>query len=197
MKKIILIAALILSMSSAAMAQVKFGVKGGVNVTNMSLSSDVLDKSNNAGFFLGPTVKFTLPIVGLGLDASLLYDQRSADISVQGTGNQVNRTLKSEQLIVPVNLRGTIGVGDMASLLLYTGPQVGVNLSDDIEEIDWKWKNTSFSWNFGAGVMLMSHLQISANYNIMFGKTGEINTSELVKLDGKEHAWQLGLAYYF
>lgn len=200
MKKIILIAALVMSLSSTAMAQVKFGVKGGVNVTNMSLSSEVLDKSNNAGFFIGPTVKFTLPIVGLGIDGSLLYDQRSAEVSGKGTGNTVSTKLKSQQLVIPVNARYDIGLGETASLLLFTGPQFGFNLSDDVDEIDWKWKNTSFSWNFGAGVMLLNHLQLSANYNLSLGKTGEFSIANAVKEgvgDGKEHAWQIGLAYYF
>lgn len=195
MKKIILIAALF-CVTLVSQAQIKFGVKGGVNVTSMSLSSDALSKSNNAGFYLGPTVKFNLPLVGLGIDASLLYDQRSADVSVENTSVPFESTVTSKQLVVPVNLRGTIGLGDMASLLFYTGPQVGVNLSDDIDEIDWKWKNTSFSWNFGAGVMLLKHLQINANYNLMFGKTGEFSLSDVAG-SGKEHAWQIGLAYYF
>ena len=68
-----------------AQAQFKFGLKGGLNITDMSFSSDVLESSNRAGFFIGPTVKFTLPIVGLGVDASALYDQREAN--VKGTDN--------------------------------------------------------------------------------------------------------------
>ena len=54
-----------------AKSQVKFGVKGGLNVTNMSFSSKDIDKSNRSGFFIGPSVKFTIPIVGLGIDRSI------------------------------------------------------------------------------------------------------------------------------
>ena len=58
MKKIFtIIAVACLAVATPSQAQVKFGVKGGVNVTNMSLDSDMLDKSNNAGFFSGPTLK--------------------------------------------------------------------------------------------------------------------------------------------
>ena len=73
MKKIfttaVLAAAMLFSANSAE-AQVKFGIKGGLNVTSMSLDSKVLDAENRAGFFIGPTLKFTLPVVGLGIDAS-------------------------------------------------------------------------------------------------------------------------------
>ncbi|MBR1688498.1 MAG: porin family protein [Prevotella sp.] len=178
-------------------AQVSFGLKGGLNVTSMSLSSDVLDASNQAGFFIGPTVKFTLPVVGLGIDASALYDQRSAEI--KGT----NDKLKSQSIQIPVNLRYGVGLGDLASVYFFAGPQFGFGLGDKEKTLagvgEWTLKSSNFSVNVGLGVMLINHLQLSANYNIACGKTGDVNvlntTTSLVK--GKANAWQIGLAYYF
>ena len=70
MKKIFtsMVVALMLMATTTAQAQVKLGLKGGLNVTQMSLSSDVIDKSNQTGFFVGPTVKLTLPLIGLGIE---------------------------------------------------------------------------------------------------------------------------------
>ena len=59
-------------------AQVKFGLKAGINATDMKFNTSVFKADNRIGFFAGPTVKFTLPIVGLNVDASALYDQREA-----------------------------------------------------------------------------------------------------------------------
>ncbi|MBR2017736.1 MAG: outer membrane beta-barrel protein, partial [Prevotella sp.] len=83
MKKLLSTLLLVVAIFAAttAQAQIKFGVKGGLNVTDMSLSADVIDKSNQTGFFIGPTVKFTLPLVGLGIDAAALYDQRDAELN--------------------------------------------------------------------------------------------------------------------
>mgnify|MGYP003093997070 CR=1 FL=1 len=91
-----LLVAVGLMSATTASAQVQFGVKAGVNVTNMSLDKEVLDASNRVGFFVGPTVKFTLPVVGLGIDASALYDQREAKVSVDGVQDVVDteQTLK-------------------------------------------------------------------------------------------------------
>lgn len=113
MKKLITVFACVVGMlltATTAQAQIDFGVKGGLNVTNMSLSNDVLDASNRAGFFFGPTVKFTLPIVGLGVDASALYDQRSA--KVENAGKE-DKTIKQQQIAFPVNLRYGFGLGDV------------------------------------------------------------------------------------
>ena len=76
MKKVLFIAlAAITSLfatPAGAQEPLKFGVKAGLNVTDMKFNSDVFDKTNQAGWFIGPTVKFTLPVVGLGMDVSLL-----------------------------------------------------------------------------------------------------------------------------
>ena len=61
-----------------AEAQVRFGVKGGINLTNLSFEKDnYYNIGNKAGFHIGPTLMYSLPIKGLGLDAAVMYDQRS------------------------------------------------------------------------------------------------------------------------
>lgn len=84
MKKVLSVLMVVAAMMFAtnANAQIKFGLKGGLDVTNMSLSNDVFDASNKTGFFVGPMVKVTIPIVGLSFDAAALYDQKEAKVSV-------------------------------------------------------------------------------------------------------------------
>lgn len=193
--------------TTAVQAEVKFGLKGGLNVTSMSLSSELLDASNRAGFFIGPTVKFTLPIVGLGIDASALYDQREAKVKVS---NVESNTLKTQSINIPINLRYGIGLGSSASVFIFAGPQFGFNVGSKTQEIyegiaDWKLKTSNFSVNVGLGFMLLNHLQVSANYNIACGKTGEVTlgnvassvTKGLTDSNGRANAWQIALAYYF
>lgn len=202
MKKLITAAMLLMAMAwtTAAQAQVQFGLKGGLNVTNMSLSKDVVESSNQCGFFIGPTLKFTLPIIGLGVDASALYDQRSAKISESGT-NTGEQTIKQEQIAIPINLRYGVGLGSMASIYFFAGPQFGFNVGDKEKKLDfgeWQLKSSNFSVNVGAGVMLVKHLQLSANYNIACGKTGDVTVGSTVKAaTGKANAWQIAAAYYF
>ncbi len=183
-------------------AQIKFGVKGGLNMSSLSVSGKVIDKSNNIGFYLGPTVKFSLPLTGLGLDVSALYNQYSSDVTVDAGNEQITRenaTLTVKQLAIPVNVRYGVGLGSLASIYAFAGPQFAFNLADDISSIDWKWKNTYLSVNVGVGVSLLKHLQASVNYNIGCGKSGETSASGAVRqaFNAKSNAWQLGVAYYF
>lgn len=205
-----IVAATMLFSTSSAQAQVKFGLKGGLNVTNMSLNSEVFDADNQTGFFIGPTVKFTLPIVGLGIDASALYDQRDAKIIVEDNGASVESKIKNQSINIPINLRYGVGLGSTASVYLFAGPQFGFNVGDKNQSLfkdmgEWRLKSSTFSVNVGLGAMLLSHLQISANYNIACGKTGETTVSSALgelaqsaaKKRGRANAWQIGLAYYF
>ena len=205
-----IVAATMLFSTSSAQAQVKFGLKGGLNVTNTSLNSEVFDADNQTGFFIGPTVKFTLPIVGLGIDASALYDQRDAKITVEDNGASVESKIKNQSINIPINLRYGVGLGSTASVYLFAGPQFGFNVGDKNQSLfkdmgEWRLKSSTFSVNVGLGAMLLSHLQISANYNIACGKTGETTVSSALgelaqsaaKKRGRANAWQIGLAYYF
>ena len=204
MKKIFTLVVLLATMTVAVQAQVKFGVKGGLNLTTMKFDKDVANKSNQAGFFIGPTVNFTLPVVGLGVDASALFDQRSAKI------DGADETLKQQSIQIPVNLRYGFGLGNTASVYVFAGPQFGFAIGDKVanvvdDALDWRLKDSNLSANVGLGLMLLNHLQISANYNIALGTTGEFEVVNAVAgtawntVTGKTkaNAWQISVAYLF
>lgn len=206
MKKIIVSLLVIASlfMVLPANAQAKLGIKGGVDVTEFSLNTNVFNTSNRLGYFIGPTLKMNLPVVGLGLDISALYDRR--DTKILGLGTVSDVTVKHEQIMVPVNLRYTIGLGSQFNIFGFAGPQVAFNLGDQTKTrpeqmIEWTLRSSNFSVNAGAGLTLGGHLQVSANYNIIVGKTGDITYKDIQEriLTKKTSAnsWQLALAYFF
>ena len=209
MKKIISSALLVLSFLFSipvhADEPLKFGVKAGLNVSDFYFDSEVFDKTNQAGWFFGPMVKFTLPIVGLGMDASVLYDYRAAKLDYA----TMTQTVKQQQIAIPVNARYSIGLGSMASVFIFGGPQVAFNIGE--KEYQWNMKstyalkNSNFSVNLGFGVTAFKHLQVSANYNIACGKTGHATwksatdaaTSVFNKKSSRNNSWQVGVAYFF
>lgn len=187
--------------ATSANAQIKFGLKGGLDVTNMSLNNDVFDASNRAGFFVGPMVKVTVPIVGLSFDAAALYDQKEAKVAVEDE----ETTMKQKSINIPVNVRYGFGLSSLANVFLFAGPQWGINVGD--KNFEWtksgsySLKKSNFSVNVGAGVTVMSHLQISANYNIACGKTADMTWSnasdKIVNGKSRNNSWQIALGYWF
>lgn len=84
-----------LALAIPAQAQIKFGVKGGLNVSKMYISKDVVNSDNRAGFFIGPTAEFTLPLLGLGVDVSALYNQYGAKADNETATKRVSKFLST------------------------------------------------------------------------------------------------------
>ena len=111
-------------------AQVKLGVKGGLNLSDISLSGSLFDNfrsGNHSGFFIGPMLDVNVPIIGIGVDAALLYNQLGVNLK----GDNQSNTIKEKTLQVPINLKYTIGLGRLAGFYLAVGPQWGFNIDNE------------------------------------------------------------------
>ena len=187
----ILVIAAALLVTLPATAQIKFGIRGGANLVNMKFNNGTFDKNNRAGFYVGPTIKFTVPIVGLSLDASALYDEKTAEVN--------GETMKAQSIDIPINVRYGVGLGSVANLFLFAGPQFGFNVASDKSLYnsakEWTWKSSNVSVNVGVGCTVLKHVEVKANYNIACTKSGELNDDS--GISAKYNSWQLGLAYYF
>ena len=185
MKKFIsalLVAICCMAMAMPAQAQVKFGVKGGLNFASLDFKNAGLDiTQNSTGFFIGPMVEATVPLIGIGVDGAVLYSQRGKeDFKMQG-------------LEVPINLKYTIGLGNTAGIFIAVGPDFFFNFKDvDIANIE---KNTAqVGLNVGAGVKLLNHLQIGVNYQFALGNSFDVKGLDV---KSKTNMWQVSLAYMF
>jgi hypothetical protein len=200
MKKILTIVAITcIAFATPAQAQVKFGLKGGLNLTSLSADGVNSAISNKSGFYVGPTVKFTLPVVGLSIDGSALYDQRNAKI--KGT----DQTIKAQSIQIPINVRYGIGLSSVVNVFAFVGPQFGFNIGDKSKDLNsivedvkgWSLKSSNISGNVGIGATVFSKLQITANYNFQLSKAGEVVLEDGTTGKMKFNSWQLGLGYYF
>jgi hypothetical protein len=172
----------------------------------MSFSKDVVSSDNKTGFFVGPSLKLSLP-AGFSADIAALYDERSTDVSgskttaVEGdiiTSTSGTETIKQKSLQIPLNLRYNIGLSSMAGLYLAAGPQFGFPVADKVlktEFGDYRLKDANLSINFGAGLYLMGHLEVGFTYNLAAGKSGEFK--DWNDVDTHNNAWQISAAYYF
>lgn len=191
MKKIIgvLMIAVCIGMAVPAQAQINFGVKGGLNLSKASLS-DVpgnFKKDNFTGFFIGPMAELNIPIVGLGVDASLLFAQRG--IKVSEAGDEI--TIKQNGIDIPVNLKYNIGLGSLVGIYLAAGPDFYFDFE---KKTGIDKKKAEVGINVGAGVKLLNHLQVGANYNIPLGDTADIKGTNG---SYKTKTWQVSVAYIF
>lgn len=209
MKKSILLMFLgmVLGCANVANAQVKLGVKAGMNFSSLKLGDNMYNANNKAGYFFGPMVKVTVPLIGLSFDAAALYDKKEADLKyaddVVGGNLNACQHIKQQYIDIPINVRYGVGLGSLANIFVFAGPQWGINVGDK----NFKWNSTSsyslkkatFSVNVGAGVTILKHLQGSVNYNIECNKSGEMNYEQNSgqAWKGRNNTWQVSLGYWF
>ena len=173
-----------------------------MNLSKVSVKGDgnLFDSSNRTGWFVGPKAQFVMPVIGLGLDGAILYSQKYMKLEAEGESSP-NKSLP--YLEIPINLRYNFGFSSLAGLYIATGPQYNWYLGS--RNLTWDGESygslerSTFSWNVGAGVILLSHLQLGFTYNIAMGATGQIdNVGEAIKtFDVKNNTWQVRLAYLF
>ena len=200
MKRFFSLVVLFSAMTMAVQAQnVKFGVKGGLDIQNMKFDNSVFNTDNKLGWFVGPTLQVSLPIGGLGVDIAGLYNQKKYEVN--------GESIKQQSILVPVNARLNLGIGSTAGVYVAAGPQFSFNIGDD--KFEWKkadventfqLKKSAFSVNLGAGVFLSSHLEIGFNYNVAVSSAAEASFDKGVKAindDTKPKSWQISATYFF
>lgn len=197
MKKIFTLAfALCLLVSIPANAQFDFGIKAGTNLTG-SPKNISGDKDGYTGFFVGPTAKFTLPIVGLGVQADILYSHSGVEIG--------GEKIKRNSIEVPIYLRYDLALPVVSKVIvpfLAVGPQFGYTIGDGKETVknvtEFEYKKSQFSLNFGGGAKILSHVLLHVNYNVGLGNTSELkikNTPDIYK--SRTNTWQVSVGYIF
>lgn len=188
MKKVFsafMIAVCCMFMAMPAQAQLKWGVKGGMNLSKLSFSDKVVDNfnsGNTSGFFIGPMAELTIPLIGLGVDGAVMYSQRGKN------------DWKQQGIEVPLNLKYTIGLGSILGIYVAAGPDFFFNFKD-IKIDNLEAKKTQVGLNLGAGVKLVGHLQLGVNYQIPLGNS--FTWKSIQNADAKTKTWQVSAAYLF
>jgi hypothetical protein len=183
-------------------AQLRLGVKGGVDVDSRKLDLKTLKASNHLGYYIGPTLEFTVPILGFGADLAVLYGRKEYKIS----DYQSNATLSDYNYIsIPVNIKHRVkffGLGFFVSGGVYgnvkvSGGDIKIENAGDVWK-EYKSKNFIFGIGAGAGVSLFSKLDIGAYFR---GDLTENYKDEYMDADvfqnKKNQRWSVGLNYYF
>lgn len=181
-----------------ASAQLKFGLKAGINVNSLKFDETIFDSDNRAGFNGGAMVEFTVPGIGIGFDASAMYVHRTTKFTGSGDKEDVG----GDYIEIPVNLKWKVSIPAVNKIIrpyLTTGPSVAFLVSD--KKINTLFKNNSYdvAWNFGFGVELFQHVQVGASYGL--GLTNVVKRIDIdgdyKSIDGKNKYWTVTAAYLF
>ncbi len=192
-------------MAMPASAHFGFGIMGCLNLNELnfkdatatSIKDQIQDAGNQTGYTVGITSEFTVPIIGIGGDASVLYTHRVLGYEV----NDKDVKPAADLLEIPIHLRYKLGLPAVSKIIIpfiYTGPSFGFRMSKEVVE-ELKTKSCQVLWDLGVGVELFSHLQISGKYSwgindfVEYVPQMGINTQQL----GKANGWTISAAIMF
>ena len=195
MKKYFLVLVCLSLFAFSAHSQLRFGVKGGLNLSGVSGKNidDFVDK-NVTGFQLGASLEWMI-VEQFGLEGGLSYSERGMKFK----GGDRNKT---GYIDVPVNVRAKFPVSKTIKPYVNAGPYISFKISGDDNfdvmkgAVNDQWKAQSFGagLNFGAGVEFLGFLQIGANYGLaMTDNYKESNGNYKVK----DRTWSVTAAVYF
>ncbi len=203
--KALLVALVAIFSFGYASADFRFGIKAGLNFSKLDLKiknmegaqTFLKDESNRTGWMAGVMAEFTVPIINIGADASLLYARQNVDD---------NSLYENKNFLdIPINLKWKIGlpvVGKIITPMIYTGPDFLFALNKKTLD-NIKSKTCEVGWNVGIGVELLRHLQIEAGY--CFGLNNVVKVTDkfvdsglnTTDLKAKKNYWSLTAAYLF
>jgi len=204
-----------------AQAQFSQGIKGGLNLTNNYLSdfnttgvNNTLSAKNMTGFFIGPSVEYMIPLVGLGIEASLLYSQKGSSYDIDLGSSKFTVKDKVHYLDLPVNLKYKFSLL-VVGVYVAAGPYVSYAISGDrslsnltgitSSEINRSnfYNDLDLGVNLGAGVELLSHLQVGIQYSwgLTDAAKNEVTNGNLggvvSDFNAKNRVFSVSAAYYF
>lgn len=208
-KKFLLIAIAIMFVTASAQAGgFKFGVKAGVNFNELHFNKDLIfndlkNTDNHAGYSAGLMGEFTLPVMGLGVDAGVMYVHRPTLESLDG-----KQKFSRDFIEVPLNLKYKLTIPAVEKVLapyVYTGPSFAFKLGKSEVKDFVKSQKCDVAWNIGIGLELFNHVQLGGGYgfgitkvvNTVGVKTGNGEVIDPVNIEGRNNCWNISVAYLF
>jgi hypothetical protein len=207
---------LFISCSSSALAQlkiVKFGVKGGMNLPQQTLSlndinsivnDQTYDISNiqtefSAGFNIGMITRVSLPLIPVYVHGEALYTQFDETIAITndaGTDVTINSTV--QRLDFPISAGAKVGP---AFAGLGVTPSIPFANRSDLwtpdEEADFTW-----GWHINAGIKLwkiLGEVKYESGFGMLSGNVpyNYNGTDYQFELDQRRAQLVVSLAYFF
>lgn len=193
--------ALLLAVAGTASAQLRFGLRAGVQTNALHFDKSTFDSENRAGFTGGVMVEFLAPVLGVGVDLSAMYVHRNVAVP-DAEGDFSGHTKGLDYIELPLNLKWRIGIPlieKIVSPYIFTGPSFAFLTSKRAINEAFKNKSCDVAWNVGAGVELLKLLQVGASYGFgmtkAFDAVGVVNKDGI--LDGRTRCWTITAAYLF
>ncbi len=185
MKKIFLFVAGFFLVATVSQAQIKFGAKGGVNISNIDIEVEGISISPDAltSFHVGVMAKYQFS-EQFGIQPELVYSAEGAEIE----SDKFNLNF--------INIPILFAYNPTEIFSIHAGPQVGILSSAEVdgEDIKDELKGLNLSLAIGAAVELTNGFTGGVRYNLGLS---DLNDAEGDESTLKANTFQIYVGYFF
>ena len=183
-----------------AAADVKFGIKGGVNVANVNgnFSDSVSNWKSRVGFCGGIFLELNIGRL-LTIQPEILYTMKGAEATLDEGALTGTGKLRFDYLEIPILLKVRIPTGDIHPFV-FAGPAIGFNLKAAFQDITGSSSDVAgmnkvdYSAVLGGGLQLGRSIHIDARYTLGLQKL-EVPDLGTIDLKNGVLSATIGLAF--
>lgn len=189
--------------SSIAVAQGRWGVTVGADLTSIKFDQKLFKVDQNVGATAGVMGELMMPGIGFGFDAGVLYTQRGAKLHLGERPVWASQGYDKENCVlhyieIPIHLKFKFkklgGFENTLMPILFVGPEFSFLVGhSDIPAI--KYPGGEFGLDTGIGFEILRKLQVNASY--CWGLSYSVKTKQLDDYIGKNRTWKLTCTYFF
>jgi hypothetical protein len=191
MKRIILVALLLVSFGAITNAQIKFGIKAGVTSTSIKADDviavedqttfdELVLKSQNAKIGFQGGVFARISLLKLYIQPELLFTSSSSEVEVTSLNNgaEVESAIseqKYRQIDFPIMIGYKFGpariqAGPVGTIMLSSDPSLNGFMNMDYDE---EYNGATWGYQVGAGLDILKKLTIDLKYEGSFSNLGD------------------------
>lgn len=207
MKKLILYAFAVMAFGFANAQEVKYGVKGGLNLSNFTGDTDGLDLKSKAGFNVGGFVEIKLSDK-FAIQPEILYSTQGTkaeveEFELEGNFYDAQVCFNLSYINVPVMFKYyaaekfSIEAGPQIGFLTSAKTKTEVDGFNGSNELDVKdmFESIDFGLNFGAGYNFTDHLSAGLRYNLGLSNIFKTEAGDDSKVQNGVFSINVGYAF--
>lgn len=186
----------ITSINPSSAQIIRYGLKGGIDVADHKVNSSILNVKNRVGFQIGGTLELNVPLTGFGVETGLAYGNKGYNVDSNEKQGDISNL---SYLTVPISLKKRFSIFGVAGIYFSAGVYGNLKVGGGelkIEDQTYDQKGFQTGFIAGAGVSLLSHLDLGMNYRYKFTDTyDQEDAKDFKKVD--RQTWTVSLAYLF
>jgi len=174
---------LLLAATVSAESQVKFGIKAGATMANMSgdgwdqlaeIDTVSIEKKSLMGMAAGLFVEYPLGASGVSLQPEILYVTKGSKGEVTVDGTTFTRKLKNDYIEIPVLVKYSFTTAGSASPFMFVGPVAAFNIASKVQDKNPPDEPGYGDFDIENATSLDLCLTIGAGLGLAMGQSGKL-----------------------